>query len=193
MEELILKWKEIWQEQKSNSINKHELIMRLNKRERKAKLLRSFLIIMLVYLTLASIVFFEEFSANKFYIIAYVLTFTGVFIRLSFLYKTKYSTITDASELNNHYFIKKLHKELIFKTKHLLIVKTILMASINFILLGAYEKGTIFNFVINDENRLFFHLATIVLFAVVYFRNKWRMDKNKRNALNLISDLENDL
>lgn len=193
MEEQILKWKEMWQEQKSNSLNINELIKRLNKMERKAKFMRTFLIIALVILTLASLIFITEISVSKFYIISYVLAFTGAIIKLRLLYRTKYSTITNESDFNNQYFIKKLNKKIDFKTKHLLIYMSIMIASINFALLGLYEKGTVFNFVINDENRLFFHLATLILFAVAYVINKARMDKNKRNALKLISDLENEI
>ncbi|WP_438422831.1 hypothetical protein [Aquimarina macrocephali] len=193
MEEQILKWKDMWQEQKSNSLNVNELIVRLNQMERNAKLLRTFLIIALVIIILASLIFIAEISANKFYIISYVLAFTGAFIKLMLLYRTKYSAITNQSGFNNLYFIKKLNKKIGFKTKHLLIYMSIMVASLNFALLGSYKKGTFFNFVINDENRLFFHLATIVLFAVAYTLNKMRMDKNKRDTLNLISDLENDL
>jgi uncharacterized membrane protein YqjE len=193
MEEQVLKWKDMWQEQKSNSLNVNELIVRLNQMERNAKLMRTFLIIALMILTLASLVFIAELSANKFYIISYVLAFTGAFIKLTLLYKGKYSTITDESDFNNHCFIKKLNEKTSFKTKHLLIYMTVMIASINFALLGLYEKGTIFNYVINDENRLLFHLATIILFAVAYAINKMRIDKNKRNTLKLISDLENDL
>ena len=193
MEEQVLKWKGLWQEQKSNSLNVNELIVRLNQMERNAKLMRTFLIIALVILTLASLVFIAELLANKFYIISYALGFTGAFIKLLFLYKTKYDTLKDESDLNNHYFIKKLNKKTSFKTKHLLIYMTVMIASINFALLGLYEKGTVFNYVINDENRLFFHLATIILFAVAYVTNKMRIDKNKRNTIKLISDLENNL
>ena len=193
MEEQIIKWKDMWQEQKSNSLNVNELIIRLNKIEGKAKLLRTILIVALVIIALASVVFIAEISANKFYIISYVLAFTGASMKLVLLYRTKFNTITDESDFNNHYFIKKLNKKTSFKTKHLLIYMTIMIASINFALLGLYENGTIFNFVINDENRLFFHLATIILFTVAYVINKRRMNKNKRNTLKLISDLENDL
>ncbi len=193
MEEQILKWKDMWQEQKSNSLNVNELIIRLNKMERKEKLLRTILIVALLIIALASVVFIAEISANKFYIISYVLAFTGASMKLVLLYRTKFNTITDESDFNNHYFIKKLNKKTSFKTKHLLIYMTIMIVALNFALLGLYENGTIFNFAINDENRLFFHLATIVLFAVAYIINKRRMDKNKRNTLKLISDLESDL
>ncbi|PKV50438.1 hypothetical protein ATE84_2495 [Aquimarina sp. MAR_2010_214] len=193
MEEQILKWKEMWQEQKSNSLNVNELIMRLNQMERNAKFMRTFLIIALVILTLASLIFIAELSVSKFYIISYILAFTGAFMKLVLLYRTKYSAITNESDFNNQYFIKKLNKKIDFKTKHLLIYMSVMIVSINFALLGLYEKGTIFNFVINDENRLFFHLATIILFAVAYVINKMRIDKNKRNTLKLIADLENDL
>lgn len=193
MEEQVLKWKALWQEQKSNSLNINELIIQLNKMERKAKFLRIFLIVALATLILSSFIFITEFLANKFYIISYILAFTGAFIKLILLYRTKYSTITDQSGFNNRYFIKKLTKKIDFKTKHLLIYLLIMIVSLNFVLLGAYEKGTLFNYEINDENRIFYHLATIVLFLFAYPINKRRMDKNKRNALNLISDLENNL
>ena len=193
MEEQILKWKNMWQEQQSSSLNAHELIERLNKMERKAKLQRTKLNIALVILVLVSLIFISELLANKYLLISYVLIFTGACVKLIPLYKTKYSSITDESDFNNRYFIKKLNEKTGFKTKHLLIYMTILIAAINFALLGLYEKGAIFNFVINDENRLFFHLATIILFAVAYVVNKKRMDKNKRNTLKLISDLESDL
>lgn len=193
MEDQILKWKDMWQEQKSSSLNVNELIGRLNQMERNAKLQRMKLIIGLVILTLASIIFISELLTSKYFLITYILAFTAIFIKLVPLYKTKYGTMTDESDFNNHYFIKKLTQKMNFKTKHLLLYMSIIIVALNFALLGSYEKGTLFNYEINDENRIFFHLATIVLFAVAYILNKRNMDKNKRKTLKLIADLENDL
>ena len=193
MDEQILKWKDMWQEQKSSSLNVNELIGQLNQMERNARLQRTKLIIGLVILTLASIIFISELLTNTYFWITYILVFAAVLIKLVPLYKTKYTTTTNESDFNNHYFIKKLTQKMDFKMKHLLLYMFILIVGLNFALLGAYEKGTLFNYEINDENRVFFHLATIVLFAVAYIVNKKNMDKNKRNTLKLIADLENDL
>jgi hypothetical protein len=192
MEEQIIKWKNMWKEQKSNSLNANELIKRLNKIERKAKFQRSKLLVLLVILTIASIIFLSELLFNKFFIITYALTFTAILIKLIPLYRTKYRLITDQSDLNNHDFIKILLKKMTFKTKHLLIYMFVVILALNFILLGAYEKGIIFNIIIDDGNRIFFHLATIVLFVIAYLSNKKSMNKNKEETLKLISDLENN-
>lgn len=193
MDEQILKWKDMWQEQKSSSLNVNELIGRLNQIERNARLQRTKLIIGLVILTLASIIFISELLTNTYFWITYILVITAVLIKLVPLYKTKYATMTDESGFNNHYFIKKLTQKMDFKMKHLLLYMSILLVGLNFALLGAYEKGTLFNYEINDENRIFFHLTTIVLFTVAYIVNKKNMDKNKRNTLKLIADLETNL
>ena len=192
MEEQIIKWKNMWKEQKSNSLNANELIKRLNKIERKAKFQRAKLLILLVVLTIASIISLSELLSNKFFIITYALIFTAILIKFIPLYSTKYSIITDQSDLNNHDFIKILLKKMTFRTKHLVLYMFILILAINCALLGAYEKGTIFNIIIDDENRIFFHLATVVLFVIAYLTNKKSLHKNKEETLKLISDLENN-
>lgn len=192
MEEQILKWKNMWKEQKSNTLNSNELIERLNQIERKSKFQRVKLVILLTVLIVLSIVLVSELLSNKFYIISYILLLIAVFIKLIPLYRTKYRVVTDKSYFDNHDFIKKLTKKMAFKVKHLLIYMFITILALNFALLGLYENGTIFNFHINNENRIFFHLATIVLFIIAYISNKGNMDRNKKETLNLIADLENN-
>jgi len=192
MEEQIIKWKDMWKEQKSNSLKTNELIVRLNQIERKAKLQRTKLYVILLALTIASVVVGSELVASTYYLLSYALLLLGIFVKFIPLYKTKYGIITNESDFNNHDFIKKLTKKMEFKTKHLVLYMFIVILALNIALLGLYEKGTIFNFPINDENKIFFHLATIILFIVAYILNKRNMDANKKETLNLITDLENN-
>jgi hypothetical protein len=192
MEEQINKWKKMWKQQKSNSLDITGLIQRLNKIEKKVKLERIKLSIILLFLVVACFVKLSELLANKFYVISYILILIAIFIRLIPLYKSRYGTITKESDLNNHDFIKLLTEKIAFKTKHLLIFLSILILSLNITLLGLYEKGTVFNLEINNENRIFFHLTTIVLFIVAYLFKKRKLDNSKKETLKLISDLENN-
>lgn len=192
MEEQILKWKDMWKEQKSNLLDINELIVRLNQIEKRAKLQRIKLCAMLLILIVACTVLGAELLANTFYMLSFALLVLGIFVKLIPLYTTNYRTITDESNFNNHDFIKKLTKKMEFKTKHLLIYMFIIILALNIALLGIYEKGTIFNITMNDENRIFFHLATIILFIIAYISNKKNMDANKKETLKLIADLENN-
>ncbi|RSC92937.1 hypothetical protein [Tenacibaculum singaporense] len=192
MEEQINKWKNVWQKQKTSSLSINELIKRLNQIEKKARFERIKLSIVLLFLVTAFFVRPSELLKNKFYVISYLLILLAIFIKLIPLYKSKYRIITKESEFNNYDFIKLLRKKITFKTKHLFIFLFILMLSLNITLLGLYEKGTIFNFELNNKNRIFFHLTTIVLFILVAFIKKKKLDKSKEEALKLISDLENN-
>ncbi len=100
--------------------------------------------------------------------------------------------ISGHSDLNNHDFVKKLIQKANYNIKHLLSWLSLAIVALNIALLGLYEKGTIFNFEINDDNRIFFHLATIALFLIGYFHNKRNLDKTKKRILNLIHDLEDN-
>jgi glucan phosphoethanolaminetransferase (alkaline phosphatase superfamily) len=194
MEEQIDKWKNMWQKQKSNSLDIKELIQRLNQIGKKEKLERIKLSIVLLFLVVACLIRSSGLLTNTFFLISYILILIAIFIRLIPLYKSRYGTITKESDLNNHDFIKLLTKKVAFKTKHLLLFLSILILSLNITLLGLYEKGTVLNLEINNENRIFFHLATIVLFIVAYLFNKRKLDNSKKETLKLISDLEsNDL
>ncbi len=194
MEEQIDKWKNMWQKQKSNSLDIKELIQRLNQIGKKEKLERIKLSIVLLFLVVACFIRSSGLLTNTFFLISYILILIAIFIRLIPLYKSRYGTITKESDLNNHDFIKLLTKKVAFKTKHLLLFLSILILSLNITLLGLYEKGTVLNLEINNENRIFFHLATIVLFIFAYLFNKRKLDNSKKETLKLISDLEsNDL
>ena len=194
MEEQIDKWKNMWQKQKSNSLDIKELIQRLNQIGKKEKLERIKLSIVLLFLVVACFIRSSGLLTNTFFLISYILILIAIFIRLIPLYKSRYGTITKESDLNNHDFIKLLTKKVAFKTKHLLLFLSILILSLNITLLGLYKKGTVLNLEINNENRIFFHLATIVLFIVAYLFNKRKLDNSKKETLKLISDLEsNDL
>ncbi|WP_400078985.1 hypothetical protein [Winogradskyella sp. R77965] len=192
MEEQILKWKSMWQEQKSNSLEYNELIERLNQMERNAKAERNKLLIITAVLVIACLIRLSEFLTNKYYWISFLMILIGVSIKLVPLYKAKYGIISDKSDFNNREFIKKLTQKMNYNIRHLLIYMTIILVALNIALLGLYEKATIFNFEFNNENRIFFHLATIILFVIAYISNKKNSDKNKRKVLNLISDLENN-
>ncbi|WP_298427337.1 hypothetical protein [uncultured Kordia sp.] len=192
MEEQILKWKSMWKEQKVNSLNTNELIERLNKIEKKAKFQRVKLITALLVLAVASTLLLSELLANTFYLLSYILITIGIAVKLIPLYKTNYRMITDESGFNNHDFIKKLTQKMNFKTKHLLLYMFIMILALNIALLGLYEKGTIFNFEITDKNRIYYHLATIILFVIAYIINKRNMDANKKEIVSLIKDLENN-
>ncbi|WP_431166343.1 hypothetical protein [Tenacibaculum halocynthiae] len=192
MEEQINKWKNMWQKQKSNSFDINGLIKRLNKIEKKAKFERIKLSIVLLFLVVAFFVRPSELLENKFPLISYILILLAIFIKLIPLYKSKFRIITKESEFNNYDFIKLLRKKIAFKTKHLLIFLFILMLSLNITLLGLYEKGTIFNFKINNEYRILFHLTTIVVFIFVFLVKNKKLDNSKKEILKLISDLENN-
>ena len=192
MEEEIKKWKDMWKEETPNTVNSLEIIKQLNTIEKKAKFQRIKLLIALIVLVISSFVFTKSLISCSFSIPAYVLLVIGILIKLIPLYRTKYGIIKDQSDLNNEAFLKKLRDKMAFKTKHLIIYMLVLMMALNFALLCLYEQGTIFNFPITDDNRIYFHLSTIILFSVAYISNKKHMDANKRRTSNLIKDLENN-
>ncbi|WP_299124534.1 hypothetical protein [uncultured Winogradskyella sp.] len=191
METQIIKWKNMWQEQKSNTLESNELIERLNQMERDAQNQRTKLIVVSIILITACSIGASELLANKYYLISFIMLLTGVFIKLLPLYKSKYEVIYNESDFNNRDFIQNLTKKMDYSIKHLLIYMSVIITALNIALLGLNKNGTIFNFEINDENRMFFHLATVILFVVAYIFNKKNLDVNRRKTLSLISDLEN--
>ncbi|WP_299099658.1 hypothetical protein [uncultured Winogradskyella sp.] len=191
METQIIKWKNMWQEQKSNTLESNELIERLNQMERNSKEQRTKLVIVSIILITACSIGISELLANKYYLVSFVMLLIGVSIKLIPLYKNKYEIISNESDFNNHDFIKNLSKKMDYSIKHLLIYMSVIIIALNIALLGLNKNGTIFNFEINNENRIFFHLATVILFVVAYIINKRNLDVNKRKTLSLISDLEN--
>lgn len=191
METQIIKWKNMWQEQKSNTLESNELIERLNQMERNSKEQRTKLVIVSIILITACSIGISELLANKYYLVSFVMLLIGVSIKLIPLYKNKYEIISNESDFNNRDFIKNLSKKMDYSIKHLLIYMSVIIIALNIALLGLNKNGTIFNFEINNENRIFFHLATVILFVVAYIINKRNLDVNKRKTLSLISDLEN--
>ena len=190
MDSHIIEWQAMWKEQKSDTIESSKLIKRLNKIEQRAKFKRIILLLLFSTLFLTSLVKLPELLSNTYYAIAYLMIFSAVLIKLIPLYKTKYKILSDESDLSNHSFIKKLKQKNNYTVKHLLTWMSILIVALNIILLGLYEKGTIFDYEINDENRIFFHLATIILFLIGFLHNKRDIDKTKRKITSLINDLE---
>ncbi len=191
METQIIKWKNMWQEQKSNTLESNELIERLNQMERNAKNQRTKLVIVSIILITACSIGISELLANTYYLVSFAMLLIGVSLKLIPLYKNKYEIISNESDFNNRDFIKNLTKKMDYSTKHLLIYMSVIIIAINIALLGLNENGTIFNFEINNENRIFFHLATVILFVIAYINNKRNLDVNRRKTFNLISDLEN--
>lgn len=191
METQIIKWKNMWQEQKSNTLESNELIERLNQMERNAKNQRTKLVIVSIILITACSIGISELLANTYYLVSFVMLLIGVSIKLIPLYKNKYEIISNESNFNNRDFIKNLTKKMDYSIKHLLIYMSVIIIALNIALLGLNENGTIFNFEINNENRIFFHLATVILFVTAYINNKRNLDVNRRKTFNLISDLEN--
>jgi hypothetical protein len=193
MDEQTKKLKNMWQKQKSNPLNSQELTKRLNQMERKEKFRRIGLLIVLIPLIIASIILVSDILANIYFIIAYILLFSAIIIKLVLLYRSKYSIITDELDFNNYNFIEKLNKKLAFSSSHILIYMSLAILAINCVLLGTYEvNGTLFEIKITAQNRIPFHLSTIVLFVIGYLRHKKCIAHTKKEASNLLSDLGND-
>lgn len=190
MDTQIVEWQTMWQEQKLNTLESNELIKRLNSIERKAKIKRVVILILATILIITSVIRLSEILSNGYYLVSYIMIFAAIAMKLIPLYKAKYGMITDLSDLSNRNFIEKLNQKANYSIKHLLIWMSIIIIALNITLLGLYKKGTIFNYEITDENRIFFHLATIVLFLLAYFHNKRNLDKTKRKVVKLLSDIQ---
>ena len=192
MDAQILEWKAMWQEQKSDTMESSELIKQLNKIETTAKIRRITLFMLAAALIITSSIRLSELLSNTYFLVSYVMILGAISIKLVPLYKTKFETVSNLPDLNNHDFIKKLVQKANYNIKHLLSWLSLAIVALNIALLGLYEKGIIFNYEMNDENRIYFHLATIALFVIGYFHNKRNLDKTKGKILNLVNDLEDD-
>ncbi|MFK8038338.1 MAG: hypothetical protein AB8B74_08620 [Crocinitomicaceae bacterium] len=189
----IKKWKDMYQKQEVNTKNVDTLVERLNRIEVNVKRRRRLLIIVSGILIISAIIRLSEFE-NKFFIIAFVLIGIAIAMKLSLLYRGKYDVVNNESEFNNQSFIKdhisKLKEKITFEKKHLLIFLIVLIVGLNCILIGMYDKGTIFNFEFNENNRIYIHLSTLVIFLAGYYVNSKKIDRYKKNILELIRDLE---
>ena len=192
MEELN-KWKDMYQKSVSNTLNVDELIERLNAVEKDIRKKRILLIVCFLVLIVTSLLRLSEFE-NIYYVFSYVLIVIGMSMKLFVLYKGKYNLISDKTKFNNQSFIKnhisKLKEKINFEKKYLMVFLILMIAGVNFALIGMYDKGTIFNFEFNQINRVFIHLSTILLFFVGFYLNSNKIDRYKNDVLELITELE---
>ncbi|MCF2876567.1 MULTISPECIES: hypothetical protein [unclassified Tenacibaculum] len=192
MEELN-KWKDMYQKSASNTLNVDELIERLNAVEKDIRKKRILLIVCFLVLIITSLLRLSEFE-NIYYVFSYVLIVIGMSMKLFVLYKGKYNLISDKTKFNNQSFIKnhisKLKEKINFEKKYLMVFLILMIAGVNFALIGMYDKGTIFNFEFNQINRVFIHLSTILLFFVGFYLNSNKIDRYKNDVLELITELE---
>ena len=186
--------KEMYQKSASDTPNLDNLIPRLNRLEENTRKRRLLLLIGALVLAVTAVFRASEFE-NKYYIYAYVLIGIAVFMKLFLLYKGSYKTIDAETEYNNQDFVKnhisKLNEKMAIEKKHLIVFLVLTIAGLNCALLGLYDKGTIFNFDFNEENRMYIHLSTLVLFLVGLYINSKKMDNYKNTISELIYDLEN--
>ncbi|MFK7808568.1 MAG: hypothetical protein AB8F74_12255 [Saprospiraceae bacterium] len=191
MEDNLIKWQSIWKQQKSKPMQLNNIISRLNTIEKKAKRQRITLIFIFAVLVITSILRPVELFGEKFYLIAYILILLAIGVKFFPNLKGKYNLITNEAELNNRKFIKKLQEKMTFNTNYLLIFLLLATLGLNSALLGLYEKGTIFNFDFNSQNRVFIHLSTILIFIVGYIIHKKRVNQSQNEISDLIRELEN--
>lgn len=191
MEDNLIKWQSIWKQQKSKPMQLNNIISRLNTIEKKAKRQRITLIFIFAVLVITLILRPVELFGEKFYLIAYILILLAIGVKFFPNLKGKYNLITNEAELNNRKFIKKLQEKMTFNTNYLLIFLLLATLGLNSALLGLYEKGTIFNFDFNSQNRVFIHLSTILIFIVGYIVHKKRVNQSQNEISDLIRELEN--
>lgn len=192
MDEQIKKMQSMWLEKKTNSHNIEELIKRLSKIEKKIKFRSTFLMIILVFLIMVSVILYTEIVAGIYYTLAYLFLFAAIIIKLISLYKMN-KIISHESDYTNLSFIKRIKNQQAFKTTHILIYLFLAILALNFALLGLfYEKESVFGFPLTSKNRIFYHLSTIVLFILGYLKHKKFMTAIKKETSNLITELENE-
>ncbi|MFK8162045.1 MAG: hypothetical protein AB8H12_06225 [Lewinella sp.] len=183
-------WQTIWQAQKSQPMQLNELINQLNAVEKRARAQRLMLFLLSGALAVTAILGLAEFVGQKYYQVAYLLILSAIGIKLYFNYSSRYSYIENEAELNNQVFLKGLKKKMTFSSYHVLLFLFLTILGLNFALLGMYEKGTIFNFEFNSENRILIHLFTFVLLFFGCITNLKRLKRNKRKLANLANQLE---
>ncbi|KAB1154161.1 hypothetical protein F7018_14375 [Tenacibaculum aiptasiae] len=192
MEELN-KWKDMYQKSESDTLSIDQLIERLNVIEKGVRKKRILLIMCFLVLIVTSLLRLPEFE-NIYYVLSYVLITIGISMKLFVLYRGKYSLISDKTKFNNQNFIKnhvgKLKEKINFEKRYLMVFLILMIGGVNFALIGMYDKGTIFNFEFNQSNRLFIHLSTILLFFVGFYLNSKKINRYKKDVLELITELE---
>jgi len=187
-------WKDMYQKSSSDTPKVDGLIERLNSIERSTRKRRYFLIVCTLVLAITALLRLSEFE-NTYFIISYLLIGIAIGMKLFVLYKGKYNLISNETEFNNQNFIKnhisKLKEKIIFEKRHLIVFLVLMIAGLNGILIGMYDKGTIFNLEFHAGNRIFIHVSTIALFFVGFYINSKKIDRYKNNILELITELEN--
>lgn len=190
----LKEWKDMYQKTTSDTLQIDKLIERLNTAKKEAR--RKRILLVIATLVLAVTVFFRisEFK-NQYYIYSYLLIGTAIAMKLFILYKGKYNLTANETQFNNQNFIKnhinQLKEKIIFDKKHLVIFLVLLITGLNCALIGLYDKGTIFNFEFTKSNRIYIHLATIVLFFVGFYINSKKIDNYKNDIRELLEELEN--
>lgn len=191
MEDNFNQWQAIWQTQKSKPMPLNELILQLNAVEQKANMQRLLLLLLFGVLIIASAIYLSELLAVTYYLIAYAFIISAIGVKLLPNLKGKYNHINGEANFNNQIFVKKLKEKMAFKTAHLLLFLFLAILGLNFALLGLYEKGTLFNFEFNSDNRIFIHLSTLVILFFGYLVNIKRLKQNHKELATLIDQLEN--
>ena len=190
MEDNLIQWQATWQQQKSKPMQVNNIISRLNSLEQKAKAQRIMILLLFAVLIIAAVLRPLEILEQPYNLLAYVFMLLAMGVKLIPSLKGRYHLITNEAELDNRNFVKKLKGKLIFDTRYLVVFLILTILGLNCALLGLYEKGMLFNFDFNAENRVVIHLSTVLIFMVGYVVNRRRVRESQHEISELIRELE---
>lgn len=186
MEEDISNWKNLWEEEKSNSFDVKSLIHQLTELERKEKKERVFVMIAFP-VTLLILGLLLPIFESGYFIIAISCIGIAMLILLLQIYKSKLKNSNEAS-FDNQAYIKKSVKSLKGKmrttSRYMWLYTFLLLLGLNVGYMEVLKN-------VNSPIRIAIHAGlSLAILVFMYFGIQRRVKKNKRDILPLIQKLK---
>jgi len=188
MEQEIRNWQNLWKVEKSTPINLNELLKNINKIEKKGKIERILLII-LIPLTIILLTIILPVFTNIHNLISITLISISMLMILIQAYKSKFSS-TNEKMLNNQKYaesiISKLKNRMLTTSRYMWIYAFLLISGLNFGYIDILEK---FNMTL--LSRIIGHIIlSSVMLLLMYYLIEKRKKENNKEILPLIEFIE---
>ncbi len=184
MDNQLQKWQNLWQHQKSNSLDIDKLISQLNKMERTAKFQRIFVPILFSF---AVYLMVTHLSNNLYNILSISLIVIGILFLIVPLLKNRDNLINDKFDISNQHFIdnliKKLKQKVLIPKRYMLIFSILLTLAFNIAFLEALRDSTTYV-------QLFAQMTAIILFIILLMVRKYGIKRYEKQIFPLIKKLE---
>lgn len=183
MDSEIKQWQELWEKQKSSSVDVEQLLLRLNKLERISRIQK---IVVPVLFSFSITMMIIRLSTNWYNLIAILLVVIAMLSLLIPLYKTRLNKI-EGDGLSNTKFVEnqisKLKRRLLMPTRYLMIFIVLFVLAIN---IGIYGSTKEMDMWIRVE----WHGVTVILLAILLWFRMKKIKQFKHQINPLIEDLK---